>query len=119
MLIPGPIGKLATISTKKWRAPTDADLKAMVTIPEYLSKDMAKAVATKGTAYPERPPAGEKIEAPTCPILVFINSKSGGRLGSELMQHFEELISPNQVSNSQILLTIAFCRGFLCYVTLL
>lgn len=94
---PGPIGMLTTISTKKWRSPTDVDLKTMVAIPEYLSKDMANAVKTKGEAIPEGPPAGQKIEAPTCPILVFTNSKSGGRLGPELMKHFEELISSYQV----------------------
>jgi diacylglycerol kinase (ATP) len=106
MLIPGPIGMLTTISTKKWRSPTDVDLKTMVIIPEYLSKDMANAVKTKGEAIPEGPPAGQKREAPTCPILVFTNSKSGGRLGPELMKHFEDLISSYQVSNSQSLFAI-------------
>ena len=97
------------MATQKWGAVTDDDLKARVVIPKYLSKDMANAVATKGAADPEGPPAGERVEAPTCPILVFINSKSGGRLGSELMKHFEELISPNQVSNPSILFT-GLCR---------
>lgn len=95
---PGPfLGTLKTMSTKKWRGPNDDDLKTMVVIPKYLSRNMAKAVSTKGVANPEGPVEGERIEAPTCPILVFINSKSGGRLGPELMDHFEELLSPEQV----------------------
>ncbi|KAG0610421.1 hypothetical protein M758_7G063800 [Ceratodon purpureus] len=94
---PGTTGKLTTISTKKWHNPTDADLKTMVVIPEYLSRDMENAVKSTGEAIPEGRPAGQEIVAPTCPILVFINSKSGGRLGPELMKHFEELISSYQV----------------------
>lgn len=98
MLIPGSFRKLTTMS-KKWRAPTDVELKSMVVIPKYLSKDMEIAVKSKGEATPEGPSPGEEVEAPTCPILVFINSKSGGRLGPELKIHFEELISSYQVSN--------------------
>lgn len=109
MLILGVfISKLNTILTKKWRGPTDDDLRGIVVIPKYLSEDMANAVQSEGTAVPKGPPLGEKIAAPACPILVFINSKSGGRLGPELMKHFEELISPNQVRISLILRFVAF-----------
>jgi hypothetical protein len=93
-----PHGNFLTGLNKKMRGPSDIELKKMVMIPEYLAKDMVNAVGTQGTAYPEGPPFGAVNEAPTCPLLVFINSKSGGRLGSELKTHFIELISPNQVS---------------------
>ncbi|XP_024396907.1 diacylglycerol kinase 3 isoform X2 [Physcomitrium patens] len=89
--------KASTIFTKQGRNLTDKDLKMTVVIPEYLSKDMAIAVETEGAATPESPPSGEKIVAPTCPVLVFINSKSGGRLGDQLMEHFKDLISPHQL----------------------
>lgn len=102
------------------RGPSDIELKKMVMIPEYLAKDMVKAVDTQGTAYPEGPPFGAVNEAPTCPLLVFINSKSGGRLGPELKTHFIELISPNQVSITNMWLfehsqtTLFFSRIVCC-----
>lgn len=91
-------GKFSTAVNKKLRGPSDIELKKMVMIPEYLAKDMVNAVDTQGAAYPEGPPGGAVNEAPTCPLLVFINSRSGGRLGPELKTHFIELISPHQVS---------------------
>ena len=111
MLIPGPfLGTIKSMSTKKWRGPSDDELRTMVVIPDYLSRDMANAVATEGAATPEGPSADEKAMAPITPILVFINSRSGGRLGPELMSHFEDLISSNQVRNSGIMLfTISLC----------
>ncbi|KAI4322611.1 hypothetical protein L6164_022288 [Bauhinia variegata] len=36
-------------------------------------------------------------EAPKCPILVFINSKSGGQLGGDLLITYRTLLNPNQV----------------------
>lgn len=98
MAISGALANLRTMTTKKWRGPSGDELKAMWVLPKYLSKDMADAVESKGVATPKGPTAGEVIQAPTCPILVFINSRSGGRLGPELMEHFQELISPEQVS---------------------
>ncbi|CAK9875307.1 unnamed protein product [Sphagnum jensenii] len=88
-------GRTATKRGKK--GPSDEELKKMVVIPEYLAKDFAKAIQSAGAAYPDGPPFGDKIEAPPCPLLVFVNSKSGSRLGPALTQHLAELISPNQV----------------------
>lgn len=34
---------------------------------------------------------------PTCPVLVFINSKSGGQLGGELLRTFRHLLNKYQV----------------------
>ncbi len=92
----GPaLGRTATKRGKK--GPSDEELKKMVMIPEYLAKDIANAIQSAGAAYPDGPPFGDKIEAPPCPLLVFVNSKSGGRLGPALTQHLSDLISPNQV----------------------
>lgn len=36
-------------------------------------------------------------DAPKCPVLVFINSKSGGQLGGELLRTFRHLLNKYQV----------------------
>lgn len=42
-------------------------------------------------------PHAPGLKAPRCPVLVFINSKSGGQLGSELLKSYRLLLSPKQV----------------------
>ncbi|CAM6023261.1 unnamed protein product [Sphagnum balticum] len=86
-----------TVTKRGKKGPSDEELKKMVVIPEYLAKDVANAIQSAGAAYPDGPPFGDKIEAPPCPLLVFVNSKSGSRLGPALTQHLCDLISPNQV----------------------
>ena len=34
---------------------------------------------------------------PVCPVIVFINSKSGGQLGGELLVRYRSLLNKNQV----------------------
>ena len=34
---------------------------------------------------------------PSCPVIVFINSKSGGQLGTELLVTYRALLNENQV----------------------
>ena len=47
---------------------------------------------------------------PACPVVVFINSKSGGQLGGELLVTFSLLLNQNQVN----VIFFIFCnRGFL------
>lgn len=36
-------------------------------------------------------------DVPTCPVLVFVNSKSGGQLGGELLRTFRHLLNKYQV----------------------
>ena len=36
-------------------------------------------------------------EPPTCPVLVFINSKSGGQLGGDLLKTYRALLNEKQV----------------------
>lgn len=37
------------------------------------------------------------IEGPKCPVLVFVNSRSGGQLGGELLKTYRALLNENQV----------------------
>ena len=36
-------------------------------------------------------------DVPNCPVLVFINSKSGGQLGGDLLVTYRSLLTKNQV----------------------
>lgn len=38
-------------------------------------------------------------QAPCCPVVVFINSRSGGQLGSSLIKTYRELLNKAQVPN--------------------
>lgn len=40
---------------------------------------------------------GEGSEVPECPVLVFINSKSGGQLGGHLLVTYRQLLNDWQV----------------------
>lgn len=40
----------------------------------------------------------EESHVPPCPVLVFINSKSGGQLGGELLLTYRSLLNQNQVN---------------------
>ncbi|MCO5552977.1 hypothetical protein L7F22_006497 [Adiantum nelumboides] len=56
-------------------------------IPDYiLDEDPGQYAAVK-----------HKQRVPTCPVLAFINSKSGGQLGSQLLQPYRVLLSPKQI----------------------
>lgn len=37
------------------------------------------------------------IQAPSCPVIVFINSKSGGQLGSQLLITYRSILNEKQV----------------------
>ena len=44
------------------------------------------------------PPAGgEAMQRPNNPIIVFVNSKSGGQLGSAIIESFRQILNPKQV----------------------
>lgn len=54
------------------------------------------------------PPDARDI--PECPVIVFINSKSGGQLGGELLVTYSSLLNKNQV-----LYWKGWVVGFLCF----
>lgn len=84
-----------------------ADLRRQVVMPLYLRRAVATAVATKDEAAGVAAASAaegeaEKEEVPVvAPVVVFVNSKSGGRHGSELKVRLHELISEEQVMTSR------------------
>lgn len=80
-----------------WSINTE-ELRRHTVIPEYLRNAMADAVRSKGFVYEERRHKGTGEEnSPEAPVVVFINSKSGGRLGPKLRNQLQDLISQEQV----------------------
>lgn len=73
------------------------DCRKIVAIPEYIAEAMANAVSSKDANMNVVPPQDPILCTPQCPILIFINSRSGGQLGPDILIHLSELISPLQV----------------------
>lgn len=79
-------------------------LRQRITIPEYMRKAMKDAVtqkvpvATAVGTYDKSSIVEELGQAiPEAPIVVFVNSKSGGRHGKALMERLQELMGEEQV----------------------
>lgn len=81
------------------------EVRKKITFPEYLRRSMTEAIRAKNAAAPavtriyeavhwEGAPPPEPAE---WPMVVFINSKSGGRHGPELKARLQELMSEEQV----------------------
>ncbi|KAG8372433.1 hypothetical protein BUALT_Bualt12G0065600 [Buddleja alternifolia] len=81
------------------------DLRRRITFPEYIRLSMREAIQAKdvGAAavvqlYEAAHAHGaEPVEPPELPLVVFINSKSGGRHGPELKARLQELMGEEQV----------------------
>ena len=58
----------------------------------------------------------DEDDAPSCPVIVFINSKSGGQLGSRLLITYRSLLNQNQVIVIVILIVIVIVC-FFCFLT--
>ncbi|KAL6645004.1 hypothetical protein ACP70R_016612 [Stipagrostis hirtigluma subsp. patula] len=88
-----------------------AELRRQVVLPLYLRRAVAAAVKEKDeaagvvAAAAERPAEGdvegEEGAAVVAPLVVFVNSRSGGRHGPELKVRLHELISEEQLSIAQ------------------
>lgn len=53
----------------------------------------------------------EEPKCPECPVIVFINSKSGGQLGGDLLVTFRKLLNEKQVN----LVVCEKCGRFLLF----
>ncbi|GLJ11862.1 hypothetical protein SUGI_0178740 [Cryptomeria japonica] len=78
------------------------ELRMCTVIPEYLRRVMAEAVRAKGFVYEEGRHKGSGENPPEAPLVVFINSKSGGRQGPQLKTTLQELLSQEQVFDLSI-----------------
>ncbi|OAY79843.1 Diacylglycerol kinase 7, partial [Ananas comosus] len=95
------------------------ELRRRVVIPERLRAAMAAAMREKGvgaglSAAAAAAAPGEEA-APEAPIVVFVNSRSGGRHGPALTLRLRELISEEQVFDLSVTKPPDFVRyGLMC-----
>lgn len=87
------------------------ELKRRLSIPEYLRHAMRDAIKRKSVEDAETESqlfvGGKDVveaERPEDPVVVFINSKSGGRHGPELKERLQQLMGEEQVSLTLLLL---------------
>ncbi|KAK2646546.1 hypothetical protein Ddye_021741 [Dipteronia dyeriana] len=75
------------------------ELKRTVSIPEYLRTAMLDSIKQKEVAACQRHSvlAENDVDTPDAPLVVFINSRSGGRYGPELKLRLQQLMGPEQV----------------------
>ncbi|XP_052199523.1 diacylglycerol kinase 4-like isoform X2 [Diospyros lotus] len=83
------------------------ELRRKITMPQYLRLAMRDAIQSKDLDAGDRHYAsiasgGEAVPPPDCPLVVFINSRSGGRHGPELKARLEDLMGPEQVLDLQL-----------------
>ncbi|GKE67082.1 diacylglycerol kinase 3 [Tanacetum coccineum] len=77
------------------------DLKLKITMHEYLRFAIRDAISDKNIEDGKRHAdvtngGGDVTECCECPLVVFINSKSGGRHGPELKARLQELMGQEQ-----------------------
>ena len=90
-----------------WSKEVDkAELRRQVVMPLYLRRAVAAAVKAKDeaagvAAAAADDQAGEDADGPAvAPVVVFVNSRSGGRHGPELKVRLHELITEEQVCDA-------------------
>ncbi|RZC73727.1 hypothetical protein C5167_049208 [Papaver somniferum] len=98
------------------------ELKQKILIPKYLRVAMCEAIQSKnsniGSQKYDHDDDGEN-KVPEAPMVVFVNSKSGGRKGSALKQRLQELISQEQVFDLSVVKPPEFVRyGLACLESL-
>eukprot|EP00249_Psilotum_nudum_P016816 c25996_g1_i1 orf=364-2484(-) len=89
---------------------TFEEIRQLFVIPEYLRLAMTISVETKGAAYRDGFSDSSSRSAPPYPLIVMINSKSGGRLGPFLRSHLESLITREQVQDLLVVPPMDFFR---------
>ncbi|CAN1165596.1 Diacylglycerol kinase 7 [Linum perenne] len=77
-------------------------LRKKLVMPEYLRRAIADAIRSKDVAevcdrYHDSRQLNVPEDAPQCPMVIFVNSKSGGRHGPELKERLQQLMSEEQV----------------------
>lgn len=74
------------------------ELKRTVSIPAYLRKAMAESIKQKDLGACQMAGGNDDdIDSPEAPLVVFVNSRSGGRYGPELKLRLQQLMGPEQV----------------------
>ncbi|XP_074570006.1 diacylglycerol kinase 3-like [Curcuma longa] len=91
------------------------ELKRRIVIPLYLRSAMAAAIRDQdagagASAAAENRGGVEADEMPEAPIVVFVNSRSGGRHGPELKIRLQELINEEQVFDLSVMSPSHFVR---------
>ncbi|CAL5375115.1 hypothetical protein CsSME_00008483 [Camellia sinensis var. sinensis] len=82
------------------------ELRLKITMPQYLRLAMRDAIQSKDVTagnrhYASTAVAGEAAQPPESPLVVFINSRSGGRHGPELKARLQDLMGEEQVFDLQ------------------
>ncbi|KAI5082065.1 hypothetical protein GOP47_0001808 [Adiantum capillus-veneris] len=80
-------------------SPKDELFRQQFVMPQYLRMAMAAAVESKLVEYPgsDVPTQSQNPNAPLYPLIVMINSRSGGRKGPALRAALNDLLSKEQV----------------------
>jgi len=106
-----------------WSKEVDkAELRRQVVMPLYLRRAVAAAVKAKDeaagvAAATAEDQAGEDADGPAvAPVVVFVNSRSGGRHGPELKVRLHELITEEQVGDAMEILStlVQLCLPQFC-----
>ncbi|MFS7981721.1 putative diacylglycerol kinase (ATP) [Helianthus anomalus] len=94
------IDSIKGCSLSGMRVPKE-ELRRKITMPEYLRFAIRDAMASKdieaGKHHYEEGGDTNTLVAPESPLVVFVNSKSGGRQGSELQSRLQEFMGDEQV----------------------
>ncbi|CAN1222966.1 Diacylglycerol kinase 3 [Linum grandiflorum] len=95
-------------------------LRKKLVMPEYLRRAMVDAIRSKDAAevcdrFHDSRQLNVPEDAPQCPMVIFVNSKSGGRHGPELKERLQQLMSEEQVFDLSDVKPHEFLRhGLVC-----
>jgi len=79
------------------------ELRKRISMPQYLRVAIKRAINAKDVDAGVNSAdllAADAVDPPECPLVVFINSRSGGRHGPELKERLQQLMGEEQVSVS-------------------